>query len=313
VPFRSVVMQDAEDMVHPAGLLAIDRALEDADFVQLPVRPELQKHSAWIAGHYADEFTEAHAKDLVVRDSLGAAVPGAGVGCGFSRAALAELAHLRRQGGEAGPFAADCLTEDYDMGVLIARNGGRGRFLRLRDSHGELVATRSYFPARMEEAVRQKTRWVHGIAFQGWDRLGWHPRPVEIWMAMRDRRGPLTALVLTVAYVQILVEGATMLGDAVGLQGKQPLSPLLVTMLTLSGVAFFWRALLRFGFTAREYGVAEGLQAVLRIPVANLVAILAGRRAFVSYLRTLAGGTVRWDKTAHDVHPAMSLSRVSAA
>lgn len=313
VPFRSVVMQDAEDMVHPAGLLAIDRALEDADFVQLPVRPELQKHSPWVAGHYADEFTEAHAKDLVVRDSLGAAIPGAGVGCGFSRRALASIARLRRKREEAGPFAADCLTEDYEMGVLVARNGGRGSFLRLRDSDGELVATRSFFPARLENAVRQKTRWVHGIAFQGWDRLGWQARPVEIWMAMRDRRGPLTALVLTVAYGQILLEGAMLLAAATGLHPLEPLSPLLAAMVNMTLIAFGWRALFRFAFTAREYGVAEGMRAVPRIFLANFIAIGAGYRAFVSYLGTLAGGAIRWDKTVHDVHPATALGRVAAA
>ncbi|MET0589385.1 MAG: glycosyl transferase family protein [Novosphingobium sp.] len=313
VPFRSVVMQDAEEMVHPAALLAIDRGLEDADFVQLPVRPELQKHSRWVAGHYADEFIEAHAKDMVVRDSLGAAIPGAGVGCGFSRAALASLARMRRDGGEAGPFAPDCLTEDYEMGVLVAREGGTGRFLRLRDSSGALVATRSFFPARLEDAVRQKTRWIHGIAFQGWDRLGWHALPVELWMALRDRRGPLTALVLTIAYAQILLEGVMLLGAATGLHRPEPLSPLLATMVALTVTAFVWRALLRFGFTAREYGVAEGALAVLRIPIANLVAILAGRRAFASYLRTLAGETVRWEKTAHDVHPAIALARAATA
>ena len=159
--------------------------------------------------------------------------------------------------------------------------------------------------------MRQKTRWIHGIAFQGWDRLGWQARPVEIWMAIRDRRGPLTALVLMAAYVQILIEGAMMLGVATGLHGAEPLSPLLVAMITATICAFAWRALLRFSFTAREYGLGEGLRAVLRIPIANLVTILSGRRAFVSYLRTLAGGAIHWDKTVHDVHPATVNGRMA--
>lgn len=220
VKFRSVVIQDAEDMVHPAGLLAIDRALEHADFVQLPVRPELQPHSRWVGGHYADEFAEAHARDLVVRDSLGAGLPAAGVGCGFSRATLAALAHTGRNGSGSGPFSAECLTEDYELGLMVARAGGKGRFLRLRDSEGALVATRSFFPAHFHDAVRQKARWMHGIAFQGWDRLGWCFRPVDIWMAMRDRRGPFTALVLGIAYGQVLIEGVLMLGRAAGVGAR---------------------------------------------------------------------------------------------
>ena len=35
----------------------------------------------------------------------------------------------------------------------------------------------------------QKARWLHGIAFQGWERLGWWGRPVDLWMELRDRRG----------------------------------------------------------------------------------------------------------------------------
>lgn len=310
VRFRSVVLHDAEDMVHSAGLVAIDRALDYADYVQLPVRPELQADSRWVAGHYADEFLEAHAKDLVVRDSLGAALPAAGVGCGFSRAILEELSRMGRAAGH-GPFAAECLTEDYELGVLVTRNGGKGRFLRLRDSDGQLIATRSFFPARFDEAVRQKTRWVHGIAFQGWERLGWHYRPVELWMAIRDRRGPLTALVLSVACIQILAEGVLLLARVTGLHPGVALPPFLEVMLMINLIFFAWRAVLRYAFTAREYGAAEGLRAVLRIPIANLIAIMAGSRAFANYLRSFSGAAVQWDKTAHDIHPATHSSVTS--
>ena len=89
--FRSIILHDAEDMVHPAALALIDRHLDEASFVQLPVRPEPQPSSRWIAGHYADEFAEAHAKGMVVRNAFGAAIPAAGVGCGFDRDLLAAL------------------------------------------------------------------------------------------------------------------------------------------------------------------------------------------------------------------------------
>ena len=72
--------------------------------------------------------------------------------------------------------------------------------------------------------------------------------------------------------------------------------------LCLAGLA--WRMLLRFVFTAREYGLAEGVMAVLRIPVANVIAIVAGRRAVTAYVRSLAGCAVRWEKTVHRGHPA---------
>ena len=303
--YRGVVLQDAEDMVHPAALQAIDAALGAVDFVQLPVRPGIQRDARWIGGHYADEFTESHAKALVVRNALGAPLPAAGVGCGFARAALQRLADRRMTEEGAGPFAPECLTEDYELGIELSREGRGSAFVRLRDAQGALVATGSYFPATLEAAVRQKTRWVHGIAFQGWDRQGWSLRPVEFWMALRDRRGPLTALVLGAAYLLLLIDAVLMIADqGFGYKTALPLSPVVRWMMIASAAGFVWRAGSRALFTAREYGWAEGVLAVLRIPVGNVIAILAGRRALLAYLRSLAGGRVVWDKTEHAAHPA---------
>lgn len=151
----AVVLHDAEDMVDPAALRLIRASLQGADLVQLPVLPLPQPHSRWIGSHYLEEFAEAHGKALVVRDALGAGIPMAGVGCGMARPALARLAELR--GGNA-PFAAECLTEDYELGLGIAEMGGRTRFVRRRALDGRLIATRAYFPDRLDRAVRQKTR-----------------------------------------------------------------------------------------------------------------------------------------------------------
>lgn len=310
--YRSIVLHDAEDMVHPAALALIDRHLDEAAFVQLPVRPEPQASSRWIAGHYGDEFAEAHAKSMVVRGAIGAALPAAGVGCGFARDLLAGLARQRTGSAQGQPFAAESLTEDYELGLLVSRSGGRSRFLRVRDHLGELVATRAYFPGTLEASVRQKARWLHGIALQGWDRLGWFGGPVDVWMALRDRRGLLTAVVLAAAYLLVLLEGVLGIARLAGWEGKLAVSPLLETMIAVSFTAFVWRALWRFGFTASEYGLVEGVRAVLRIPVANVIAIMAARRALVSYVRTLGGASARWDKTAHALHPALNISRGAA-
>ena len=305
--FRAVVFHDAEDMVHPLALPAIDRALETCDFVQLPVRPEPGPGGHWIAGHYCDEFAEAHAKGMVVRAALGAALPAAGVGCGISRAMLDRLAEARRRAGGSpcgGPFAAEALTEDYELGLLTARLGVRGRFLRLRDGDGNLVATRSLFPDELGAAVRQKTRWIHGIALQGWDRLGWVRRPVDVWMALRDRRGPLTALVVAAAYLLMVVDALALALHALAGRPAPSPEPALRAMMAVGVVNLGWRAALRAVFTGREYGWKEGLRAVLRIPLANVILIVSGRRAFMAYLRSLAGVPVAWEKTVHRQHVA---------
>lgn len=302
-PFRMIVLHDAEDMVDPAALALLDHTIGSVDLAQLPVLPVPVDGARWVSGHYVEEFCESHGKTLVVRDALGAGIPSAGVGCALARPMLDRLAEMR---GAAAPFAAECLTEDYELGLGIAALGGRQRFLRYRDAAGRLIATRACFPARLDHAVRQKTRWVHGIAFQGWDRLGWSRRPSETWMRLRDRQGPLNAIVLAAAYLLLLLAG---LSWAVGWAGYAvPLarSPLIDALLLANLASFAWRAVWRFAFTAREYGPTEGIRAVLRIPLANLIAIMAGRRAIAAYIGVLAGRRLRWDKTAHHSHPALN-------
>lgn len=300
---RMVVMHDAEDMIDPAALSVLDAGIGTADLVQLPVMPHPHPQSRWIASHYCEEFAEAHGKAMVVRDALEAGLPTAGVGCAIARHALVALD--RKHGGN-GPFAAECLTEDYELGLGIAELGGRSRFMRCRTADGRLVATRACFPARLDWAVRQKTRWVHGIAFQSWDRLGWSRRPVDLWMRLRDRRGPMTALVLAVAYLLLVLMSLGWLGSLAGYGIAPDRSPLVIALLAVNLMGFLWRVAWRYAFTAREYGWAEGIRAVLRIPVANVIAIMAGRRALAGYVASLGGRVPSWDKTRHTVHPAMA-------
>ena len=296
-----VVLHDAEDMVDPAGLSLLDRALCEADLAQLPVLPLPQASSPWIGSHYCEEFAEAHGKAMVVRNALDAGLPLAGVGCAIARDRLDQLAHEKPDG---QPFASDCLTEDYELGLGVSEQGGKARFLRYRHSDGRLVATRAYFPARLDQAVRQKTRWVHGIAFQAWDRLGWRGRPADLWMRLRDRRGPLSAFVLAVAYALLVLSTLAWGLAALGFGEPIRISDTLRAVLMLNFASFAWRACWRFGFTAREYGWSEGLRALVRIPVTNIIAIMAGRRALAAYLGTLRGPSPVWDKTEHHAHPA---------
>lgn len=304
-PFRMVLLHDAEDMVDPAALALLDQALDHAEFVQLPVLPEPQRDSLWIAGHYCDEFAEAHGKTLMVRQALGAGLPAAGVGCAFSREMLGRIAQSNAR--PDAPFASDSLTEDYELGLRIAEMGGRTRLLRVRGRSGRLIATRAFFPGKLADAVRQKARWIHGIAFQGWERLGWKGNSAEHWMRLRDRRGPLTALVLAAGYVTIVIAGLFWLADIVGLLHFPKPDPAVQAIIMLNLASFAWRAVWRFAFTSREYGVIEGLRGIVRIPVANFVAIFAGRRALGAYIRSLKGERPVWEKTEHLRHPAIIL------
>jgi adsorption protein B len=299
---RMIVLHDAEDMVDPAALPLLDAAMAHADFLQLPVLALPQAVSPFVAGHYSDEFAEAHGKAMVVRSALGQGIPGAGVGCAVARPWLDRL-DAQRSG--AGPFATGALTEDYELGLQSAAMGARGTFLRVRTTTGRLIATRAYFPATMPAAIRQKARWINGIAFQGWDRLGWRGSPGALWMQLRDRRGPLAALLLALAYVLVMVSAIEFALVQAGLLAALPLTPAMETVLTLNLIALAWRLAVRAAFTAREHGPVQGLLAIPRIVISNTVAIIAARRAAFAYARSLRGAQTAWDKTEHDSHPVM--------
>ncbi|WP_300973431.1 glycosyl transferase family protein [Sphingomonas sp. LHG3406-1] len=291
---RAVVLHDAEDLVHPLELRLFDRLVGRAGVVQLPVVPLPDRASPWIGGHYCDEFAESHGKELVVREAVGAAIPLAGVGCAIAREAIARLAAAH----DGRPFAGGSMTEDYEMGLRLGALGERTIFVRLPASSGEpgAVASRGHFPGTLGAAVRQKARWLGGIAFAGWDRLGWRGGLGERWFRLRDRRGPLAALLLLSGYVAAALWGQLWFAAQLGAPLPPQPSPLLATLLQVNFFLLLWRMLMRITFTTRLYGFGEGLASVPRVVAGNLIAILAAGRALFLHA---GGGPKTWDKTAH--------------
>jgi adsorption protein B len=288
---KAVVLHDAEDVVHSAEPRLFDALVEQYDLVQLPVVPLIDPQSRWIAGHYVDEFAESHGKEMVVREVVGASLPSAGVGCALSRDRLARLALDR-----GSPFDPDSLTEDYELGLRIHEQGGREAFVRLPASRDRAaVATREHFPATLDAAVAQKARWMTGIALAGWDRLGWRGGVAERWMRLRDRQSLLAALVLAAAYLSLLLWVGLYLSG----WPLQPFGPTLVLLIGVNSVLLGWRLAMRFGFVARLHGWREGLRALPRMVVGNIIAMLAARRAVWRYLGIRRSRATVWDKTAH--------------
>ena len=292
---KAVILHDAEDVVHPAELLLFDSLIERFELVQLPVLPLIHPNSRWLGGHYADEFAESHGKEMVVRGALGAGLPSAGVGCAFARGALERLAADR--GGL--PFDADSLTEDYELGLRLAESGARRAFVRIAGEGGGIVATREYFPGTLGASVRQKARWMTGIALSGWDRLGWSGGVAERWMRLRDRQSPLAAILLFAGYLALALWLLLKAWQGAGGVGPAPLPESVSALVTVNLGLLGWRLAVRAGFTAAAYGWREGLCSMPRMAVANLVAMLAAASALSRYRALSRGGRPRWDKTAH--------------
>lgn len=296
---KAVILHDAEDAVHPDELQIFDRLLAKGGAVQLPVIPVRAPGSRWVSGHYCDEFAEAHGKTMVVREALGAPLPLAGVACAIDRNLLGRMA----LDNDSKPFDEGSLTEDYELGLRIGSVGGRTIMARLVDRSGDLAGTRACFPDTLSASVRQKTRWLTGIALAGWDRLGWRGNLAQKWMLVHDRRSIFAAIVLLAAYACIILTAVLGMAEMQGLHRASPLSPLLVDLLLVNSAFLLWRLAVRAAFVGSLYGPGEALLSVPRSLIANIIAIMAARRACAAYARHMLGAPLTWDKTAHHTVP----------
>lgn len=299
---KAIVLHDAEDVVHAQELRVFDSLIDRYEVVQLPVLPLVHRGARLVSGHYADEFSESHAKQIIVRTALGAGMPLAGTGCAIAPDVLAMIALAR--GGD--PFDASSLTEDYELGLRLAELGARGIFARVAtDDAGSVVAVRAYFPGTMAASIRQKTRWMTGIALAGWDRTGWaRPRAfADHWMRMRDRRAPLAVVILAVGYVAIPIWGLS-LALHWGLGETMPYArlryPIAVWLLLANTALLAWRLGTRMIFTGRSYGWREAIWSLPRFLVGNFVSLIAAPRAVLLYVGMLRGAPPVWDKTRHE-------------
>lgn len=186
-PFDIVVIHDAEDLIHPEALRLINSRIENHDMVQIPVLPLPTPFWKLTHGVYCDEFAELQLKDMRARGWTGSFIPSCGVGTGYSRKALEKLAEVASN----RIFEPSCLTEDYENGIRLHQLGCTQIFIPPDPSPKGLVATREYFPSTSSTAIRQRTRWVTGIALQSWQRHGWRGGPAVLYWFWRDRKGLL--------------------------------------------------------------------------------------------------------------------------
>ncbi|MGC8793549.1 MAG: glycosyl transferase family protein [Bryobacteraceae bacterium] len=297
VHFDIIVTHDAEDWMHPLELDWINYYSQDYDMVQIPVLPLPTPARCFTHGVYCDEFAEYQSKDIPVRVQLRAALPGNGVGTGFTRQAIEKLV----AGNRGRVFDPNALTEDYASGLCLHALGCAQFFTGLRRVDGSLVATREYFPQSLRAAVRQRKRWVTGIALQGWEQFGWRGKPAEVYFLWRDRKGllgnPLSLLVnLVFAYGLATWLASLARREPWGLGEAGQLRWLFAATLAMQA----WRTALRCGLVARVYGWSSAAWAPLRIVWANGINAIATFQALYEYASARLGlRTLVWHKTEH--------------
>jgi bacteriophage N4 adsorption protein B len=290
VRFAILMTHDAEDVIHSDSLHWVNYYADDYHMVQVPVLPVPTPMARWTHGVYIDEFTEYQTRDMPARQIMGAFVPSNGVGTGFRRDALDGLAALDQN----RVFDPVCLTEDYENGLRLRLNGAKQLFLPLQ---AQGMATRELFPQTRKNAIRQRTRWVTGIALQTWDRHGWRGGFVQKYWLWRDRKG-------------ILGNPASLLTNVLFLYGAirwlfgAPL-PVVPLMQIGAGLAAY-RIVYRMVCVARVFGLRFALATPFRILVANYInsaATFSALRQF--FVAKWHGRPLVWIKTDH-AYPCQS-------
>jgi adsorption protein B len=123
-------------------------------------------------------------------------------------------------------FDPDCLTEDYETGLRVFAAGYRQNLVPVRLEKSGPVATREYFPRRWLAAIRQRSRWVAGIALQGWKRHGWCSTGRQCYWFWRDPKGLAANLIAPLAGLQFVRWLASLTAASPGcLLGRRSLWP----------------------------------------------------------------------------------------
>jgi bacteriophage N4 adsorption protein B len=297
--FAGFILHDAEDVISRMELRLFNYLVDRKDLIQLPVYPFARKWHDFTSAHYMDEFAELHGKDILVREALAGQVPSAGVGTCFSRRAVIGLL----ADGDGIAFDVQSLTEDYDIGFRLSAKGMSEIFVRFpqvdeaSDSDGtsrsfsrtetrhsaresSVVCVREYFPNTLEAAIRQKSRWIIGIVYQGFKTHRWTDDVTLNYFLWRDRKGGITNFVSFMASLVLLQLMAlwayqTMVADSYRFLSIFEDSFWLRLLLAVNLVLMTNRIVQRAFFVSGYYGLAAGLASIPRLLWGNFINFLA--------------------------------------
>jgi adsorption protein B len=295
--FEIVITHDAEDLIHPESFSVTNAYADDYEMIQIPVLPLPTRFRNLLHGMYCDEFAEWQTKDMPARATMGSFVPSNGVGTGFTRGALQKLASAEHN----LIFDPACLTEDYENGLRLHKLGCKQIFVPITRYQGSIVATREFFPQSARSAIRQRTRWLTGIALQSWERHGWRGGFAEVYWFWRDRKGlvgnPISLLSnFLFAYGFLTWVAAKITGSPWGLvqQGLHP--ALLATTLVIQII----QTCVRMSCVGWLYGKWFALGVPIRTLCANSINTVATMLAVSVYLRArIRHEPLVWLKTEH--------------
>lgn len=319
IEFAGFILHDSEDVISSLELRLFNYLVDRKDLIQIPVYPFERQWHNFTSMSYMDEFAEIHGKDVVVREALAGQVPSAGVGTCFSRRAMIELL----KSGDGIPFDTQSLTEDYDIGIRLKEKGLQEVFVRfpatlvskeawlsrrslgMRYRASQVLCVREFFPSTVATAVRQKSRWIIGIVFQGYKTHRWTKSWILNYFLWRDRKGVFAnfasfAALVILAQVSLIWLYQAVWPDAYHFMSVFSDDPLLVALFWLNLYLFANRIVQRVFFVSTYYGLFQGLLSIPRLVWGNYINCMANFRAIRQIIREGDPHRVAWDKTTHD-------------
>lgn len=325
--FAGFILHDAEDVISPMELRLFNYLVDRKDLIQIPVYPFEREWYHFTSMSYIDEFAELHGKDVPVREAIAGQVPSAGVGTCFSRRAVMALL----ADGDGIAFDVQSLTEDYDIGFRLKAKGMKEIFVRFpvvkeaeeaskprrflqRKRSSSVICVREYFPDTFTTAMRQKSRWIIGIVFQGFKTHRWTQNPKLNYFLWRDRKGAISNFLSFFAMIIMIQLVLLLIYQRVWPDAWQFLSiftggPWLVTLLWCNFALMANRILQRVIFVTVYYGLAQGLLSILRLFWGNLINFMANWRALRQVIQHGDPRRVAWDKTTHDFPSVTGVNR----
>jgi bacteriophage N4 adsorption protein B len=296
-----IILHDSEDVIDPRSLPVFASFSSDFDYIQIPVFSLEAGGRSLVAGTYMEEFAERHTGEMLVRDSVGASIPSAGVGTCLSRRLICHM--LAHRGHVLMP---GCVTEDYILGVEAHRAGFKSTFAAIQQDAPSgavvdaIVATREYFPRYFWASIRQKTRWTYGIAFEATRKLGWRGNAWDVYFFCRDRKGVIANLLPALsAILMLLFLLASFDGTEVPDFFWKPFS----FVVYLNSMAIAWRLWIRVSAFKEVHGRYDPVWVAIRWLVAIVVNAVAVLRAWQLFLGPSRFATlpVVWSKTRHEL------------
>lgn len=320
INYEIIVFHDSEDIIHPLSLKLYNYLIPKYEMVQVPIYPlevQLFNFTHWI---YADEFSEYHTKELMIRELTSGFVPSAGVGTAFKKMNI----ELLKEKNNGQPFPSGTLTEDYSTSLRLHLDGFKQTFIvktvfvskwkkkwflfgkYVEKKTKEYIATRALFPTEYIKSVRQKSRWILGISFQEWLGSGWPGNWMTRYILLHDRKNLITNIFNSCGYIiflfWIVYSYLTFSNPTYpSLQEQFDFHPEIWYLVIFVTFVMIERLLQRMIAVYRIYGILPSLLSLPRAIYANILNIHATFRAYRIFLFSEKNKKkLKWDKTDHD-------------